>query len=475
MSICARNIAAMLALAILAAASGVAAQPANDDFANATLMVGLPAVAAGANSILATKEIGEPDHEDDFGSTESGGFSVWWTWTAPTTEPVIVDLCGTNFPSLLSVYTGAAVNALTRVPDVDRADCNGRPSFSFDAVSGTTYHIAVDGETIFSVPRTGSIVLGIRRLAPNDDFVDATEIVGSTALVMGHNLLTSKETGEPDHSGSLASFRSVWWEWTAPSSGPVRVSTCDSSTDDTFLGVYTGVAVNALVQVAQNDDFCSQRAALTFTAAAGTTYAIAVDSDESDPELVLRLGPPPANDDFANAAILTTASTEMGVNALATTESGEPVGVLAGSSTTPGSRNTLWWQWTAPSTGPFTIDTCESDFDTVLGIYTGTQVDALVEVARSDDGCGAQSQVTFDAVASTVYHVQVGGYFNLLIEDDTAEIIPATGHCRSPCRRWGGSAADRPAWAGRLHGVAVEPDRQARRVYDAGDRDRRRR
>jgi hypothetical protein len=45
----------------------------------------------------------------------------------------------------------------------------------------------------------------------------------------------------------------------------------------------------------------------------------------------------------------------------------------------------IWYQWTAPSTGVFTIHTVGSNFDTLLGVYTGTSVEALTLVASNDD------------------------------------------------------------------------------------------
>jgi len=57
----------------------------------------------------------------------------------------------------------------------------------------------------------------------------------------------------------------------------VTLSTFGSSFD-TLLGVYTGNAVNSLMQVAANDDFGgSSYSQVTFTATQNVSYKIAVD------------------------------------------------------------------------------------------------------------------------------------------------------------------------------------------------------
>jgi hypothetical protein len=98
--------------------------------------------------------------------------------------------------------------------------------------------------------------------------------------VTGTNVNATRETGEPNHIGSLAHSTSVWWSLTAGAAGQVTLTTCGSSFD-TVLAVYTGTTLSALSSVASNDDsaLCgsgSLQSALQFTAAAGTAYQIAV-------------------------------------------------------------------------------------------------------------------------------------------------------------------------------------------------------
>jgi len=115
--------------------------PVNDAFANATTLDG-QILSSGAYSASATgfnwnatKEPGEPNHAGD-----PGGASVWYAWTAPSSDRYGVLVCG-RFPIVWGVYTGAAVNGLTSV--TGRGECG---MALLDASSGTTYRIAVDGK-----------------------------------------------------------------------------------------------------------------------------------------------------------------------------------------------------------------------------------------------------------------------------------------------------------------------------------------
>jgi hypothetical protein len=90
-------------------------------------------------TVGATKETGEPSHAGN-----TGGKSIWYAWTPTVTATVTIDTIGSAFDTLLAVYTGSAVYALTAVASND--DASGVQSrVSFTAVAGTTYRVAIDG------------------------------------------------------------------------------------------------------------------------------------------------------------------------------------------------------------------------------------------------------------------------------------------------------------------------------------------
>src|SRR5439155_300663 len=385
--------------------------PANDAFANAQSISGSSGNVTGSNA-NATKESGEPNHAGN-----AGGRSVWYAWTAPTTDPVTIQTVGSSFDTLLAVYTGSAVNALSAVASNDNIDTGNLQSrVTFTPVAGTVYRIAVDGFN----GANGNLSLAWNQTpapppAPaNDAFANAQSISGSSGNVTGSNANATKESGEPNHAGN-AGGRSVWYAWTAPTTDPVTIQTVGSSFD-TLLAVYTGSAVNALSAVASNDniDTGNLQSRVTFTPVAGTVYRIAVDGfNGASGNLSLAWSqtpappPAPANDAFANTQSISGSSGNVtGSNANATKESGEPN--HAGNS---GGRS-VWYAWTAPTTDPVTIQTVGSVFDTLLAVYTGSAVNALSAVASNDniDTGNLQSRVTFTPVAGTVYRIAVDGF-----------------------------------------------------------------
>ncbi|HEV2705801.1 MAG TPA: NF038122 family metalloprotease [Pyrinomonadaceae bacterium] len=124
--------------------------------------------------------------------------------------------------------------------------------------------------------------------------------------------------------------------------------------------------------------------------------------------------PPPVNDNFGNAKVITAATGTDSINTVsATREPGEPnhVGFFGGKS--------AWYRWTATTNGTATFDTLNSGFDTMLAVYTGNTVGALNAITGNDDITQGQivaSRVQFNAVAGTTYFIALDG-FNDTFED----------------------------------------------------------
>jgi C1A family cysteine protease len=380
--------------------------PANDNFANRSTIAGAAAVTGGNNN--ATAESGEPVH------THLAPYrSVWWTWVAPGNGTATVSTEGSDFNTILAVYTGTAINALKQIANDSDSGSNLTSRLSFAMQAGTAYQIAVD-----SVAQTGNIVLSVQFQAAattvaNDNFESAFILTATNDFATGRNFTASAQPGEPNHAGALAS-RSVWWSWTAPASGEATVST-EGSDFDTVLAVYTSSnppRLGGLSGIANADEGGSNGASVaTFSAVQGTTYYIAVDGyrgKTGNIQLGLQLNSAlfPANDDFAAAIVLSGSNvTTAGSNNNASYEWGEPYHA----DEEPGLS--LWWTWTAPASGPITIDTTDSAIDTILAVYTGSSLRQLTEVKSNDDAGGlTTSRVRFSAVSGTTYRIAVDGW-----------------------------------------------------------------
>lgn len=111
----------------------------NDDFADATVIAGSIGSVSGSNE-EATREAGEPEHAG------SGLTSVWWRWTAPADGPVVVNTFGSDFDTVLAVYTGTLADLTEVVANDDDETVDDYTSrVEFAAVAGAVYHIAVSG------------------------------------------------------------------------------------------------------------------------------------------------------------------------------------------------------------------------------------------------------------------------------------------------------------------------------------------
>src|SRR5207302_3024984 len=280
----------------------------------------------------------------------------------------------------------------------------------------------------------------------NDAFAAAEVVAGATGSVAGRNSGATKEPGEPDHSGNKGGA-SVWYRWTAPTTGTVVFDTA-GSVPDTLLAAYTGSSASSLSEVARDDQAGGGNdARLVFDVVAGTTYSIALDGfygpyifepydDTATGDVLLSWRMAPANDAFASAERLGDRNGRVaGTTAGATKEPGEPL--HAGDQ----GGHSIWYAWTAGANGDVTVDTSGSSFDTVLGVYTGSAVDALAQVAANDDADALlTSHVRFHATAGVTYLFAVDGkggatgrvFLQWRLEgapsnDDLANAMPLTG------------------------------------------------
>ena len=437
----------------------------SDFFASAVNLSGATGSHADDNT-YATKEPGEPNHAGN-----AGGKSLWYTWTAPTNTPVSFDTLGSTFDTLLAVYTGNSFANLSVV--VSNDDINGatvrQSSVTFTPVTGTTYHIAVDGfggasgimelnwnQTGGALPDliiwgdAASPTVITRTFAKTDcevvegcepvgtrtllSFTTETRNIGNGDLIMGDpstnslfiwatchqhyhfehfaNYTLLDTNGVTVASGHKVGFCLTDVHSWSPTANPSPKYGCN------FQGIQVGWA-----DVYEAGLPC-QYIDITGVPSGDYTLQIVVNPDNvlhesntnNNVTLVPVTIPPvtctgaPTNDNFANAIVVDSLPfnyTEF--NNCATKQSGEPnhLGSSGGHS--------VWFSWTPASNQTAVINTKRSDFDTVLAVYTGNAVNSLTLVASNDDivqGVYLQSQVSFAAVAGTTYHIAVDGYYS---------------------------------------------------------------
>ena len=221
--------------------------PANDVFANATAISGISAQVIG-NNINATKEPGEPDftYNDGSGRTSVGGKSVWWEWTAPADGQVFLTTAGTSFDTLLSVYTGTAVNALTLVAsDDDPPDTsNDSSTLTFAASGGTTYWISVSGWTNAThLAGSGAVRLSLN-LTPNFPVIVVQPSSQTPNIGDSMTLIVAARGAAP--------LTYQWYQNSVAISGATNATYRIASSQTTDAGDYTVVVTNNNGSVTSN-------------------------------------------------------------------------------------------------------------------------------------------------------------------------------------------------------------------------------
>jgi hypothetical protein len=373
-------------LSATSAAVTLIVRPANNEFEAAAVLSGEHALAEGSN-VNATKQSGEPGHGGN-----AGGKSVWWRWTAPRAGSVVVNTHGSGFDTVLGVYTGAAVNALTLVASGDDTGDDVTSGASFAASAGATYWIAVDGwggasggvklELIFNSPPT------VRLTGP------AEGAVFTAPATIGLSAEASDEGGRVAKVEFFQRGQKLGEDATSPFGF-------------TWSGVEPG---NYVLSAKVTDDL------------GATAVSSAVN--------VRVKAPPPANDHFLNRILLSGSSASAtGTNVEATREAGEPA-----HAPNAGGQS-VWWSWPAPAGGRVTISTTGSGVDTLLAVYTGFSLGGLTLVASDDDSGGnGTSRLSFESLADTVYQIAVdslvgvAGELKLSIE----LVVPPTVTLSSP-------------------------------------------
>jgi hypothetical protein len=385
------------------------APPSNDNFA-AALAIGpaLP-VSVAATNVDATWQAGEPPA---LGNSASSSRSVWFNWTAPSNGQVRATACDFSRNTIsgagnltLAVYTGATIGTLVAL-----TPNNGNCEQTFTAVGGTTYRIAFSG----NVRGEGNFTLGLKSAPPpaNDDFANATTVGPALPVnVVADDEFAGVQAGEPDHGG-LDPHRSVWYQWTPVESARVVIRSC--SKDFTArVGVYTGLAVNALTTEGEEPGFAPY-CRIPLDAVAGTTYRIAVSGGQQDGEygktnLQIRTERVPANDDFdqAQKLLLKSDGQVTGSTVDSSTEPSEP-GHEPGSHS--GSGGSVWYRWTAGSSQPIVLSACSKTEPVILAVYEGSGYDELTQVAASNSGCPTGSsggKLALAPTKGTTYRIAV--------------------------------------------------------------------
>jgi hypothetical protein len=246
---------------------------------------------------------------------------------------------------------------------------------------------------------------------PNDDFANAT-VIDVSSLPFADSTTIDEATSEPSEPapclGTVA--QTVWYKVTPSADAVLRVRT-DASFYYQLAAVFeqTGSGLAGLSGIS-----CLvypwDGSHNTFSVEAGKTYYVQAGSaygSSGTLSLTMEVVPPPSNDDFFDATVISSLPFSDSVDTSAgSVEQSEPI---PSCSYTGQPAGTIWYQYTPPSDGWVSATTFGSYPTTVFAGYSGNALGSLTEIA-----CRIQyGRLTIPVLAGHTYTFLVGGLYGI--------------------------------------------------------------
>ncbi|MBI3880497.1 MAG: immunoglobulin domain-containing protein [Verrucomicrobia bacterium] len=351
--------------------------PFTDDFSNHVTTNSFSGLGRGTN-LTATREPGEPAHGGSVGA-----HSVWLGWVAPASGAATIATTGSDFDTLLGVYTGTNLTNLAVVASDDDGGGFLTSRAAFNAVGGEEYVIAVD-----ALNAGGNLVLAWNL---DTNIADLPQI---TTQPVSQIVPLSNSVTFTVGATSLSPLSYQWYKNFSPMSGRTNPALTISNVNSAATGYYRARVSNT------NGLVDSTPATLEVSVAAGNISRDKFSTLLTNPPSLVGFGgkrPSAGGPLISGSQVLD--------NTGATTEPGERNhgGVVGGAS--------RWTFIDSPGNGTMRVDTEGSLLDTVLAVYTGTDFSNLVLIAEDNNSGsdGFTSLVRFAATAGTRYLVAVDG------------------------------------------------------------------
>ena len=258
------------------------AQPlTGDNFSSPIVISGSSFSPAPLVITTATTEFADPDPGCGANSRLR---TVWYQYTAPANAKVtiVVDTSGSNYDTILSVYTGGpgssagcnddATGNITTSKLVQHIDSGQTPA---------TIYFMVSQADANATPqlKLNATVYGI----PTNDLVGTPKEVNSQLFTDTDADYEATAAGEPmPMCGENPPAKTVWYRYTPSAAGTVTANTA-GSTYDTVLNVYSGTN-SPTTFVICNDDAAGGgvTSQVSFTATTGTNYWLMVSAYDGD-------------------------------------------------------------------------------------------------------------------------------------------------------------------------------------------------
>ena len=392
-------------------------RPPNDDYAMAMELDGMGGETS-FDLIAATPDAGEPAYALAAGHP-SRERSLWYVWTAPETGLAHFTVAQST-PGDYSAYVIVDVyddGPMAGLKPLGSSQLGG--SKTFFATEGDTYRIRLGVHGNLLTDRRAAMPDLTLRWGPgsrpaHDNYMDAAALEGESGVMAGSNQGATTEAAEFMGDTSAITPRaphgwsgSVWYRWTAPSTGDYRFSV---NRESLVVAAFEGSDVSDARMVSGTPAQGVLSDGVVFPATEGVEYRIGVAVGSAywaGTDFELSWGPGarelPGNDDFAAAAPTFGA---FGIGNVSfnnmTVEHGEPLA--------SGVR-TAWWRWQPFLDGRYTWQAQRlggDDAPLQMAVFAGEELAALETVAMDAGADGLTLELAFDATADTAYHVSLG-------------------------------------------------------------------
>ena len=332
----------------------IRAQPLNDAARNAlVLSEWAPRISDSGNGATFDPD-DTAEMQDNFGG--AGGGSLWYSWTSPVSGTVRVEREWSIMPQHLFLDR----HPFMMMPN----DYFSSPApASFNAVKGATYMFTVITPSV-ATPGGFGLGFGYSFSFDQPEFVRLVLPKDGTTFLVGQPItIETLVTFQPKEiSGVEILIFDGYIEGPWLYLPPLSFKTTTVPTLGGHYQISAAIRLNTGYLIGQ-----TQRLSITVL---------------------------PANDHFADRALLRGLRTQVGVaTRLATRESNEPL--LTGA---PDARS-IWWKWAAPSTGPVTVVVSGFFGAGKLAIYTGESLETLQMVSTETIEIPAEPLVRHQSIS----------------------------------------------------------------------------
>jgi len=340
--------------------------------------------------------------------TDTDG-AVWYKFTAPSSN--ITFTTNATFNDVVTIFSGSCAG-LTEIAcfNNDVFGFEGESKYLTGLSNGATYYVRISGAThTFGAAQGGfclSLINGGSNSTPpgNDLCINSVPLIMNQTCTVGQNLFADMDGPIPSLNNKAD--HSIWYNFTAPASGSVVISSGANFAET--LTLFSGNCAG-LTEVACND---MGRELYASGLSSGNVYYLQVSSFFNSlwGDVCVRVSNipsgAPTNDVCSNSTLLSVGATACtsGSNLLATMDGPTPsCNIFPDAS--------IWYRFVAPASGQVRISS-GADFNHTVSLYTGS-CGSLTQVVclENPDKCGDPVLVS-NLTSGTTYYVQIASVKN---------------------------------------------------------------